>query len=101
MVPVEKLQAAGLSTRPGRIFYHGRGCDMCFNSGYRGRIGDFEVLIMNDELRHCITSGGDKQEFKRLAQKTGYITMLQHADEFVDQGITTVDEVMQTITGIN
>ena len=101
MVPVEKLQAAGLSTRPGRIFYHGRGCDLCFNSGYRGRIGDFEVLIMNDELRHCITSGGDKQEFKRLAQKTGYITMLQHADELVDQGITTVDEVMQTITGIN
>ena len=97
----DKLAAAGLPMRPGRIFYHGRGCDNCFNTGYRGRIGDFEVLVMNDALRKCITDGADKQEFQRLAHETGYITMLENADKLVDEGITTVDEVMRTITGID
>ena len=97
----DKLASAGLPMRPGRIFYHGRGCDNCFNTGYRGRIGDFEVLVMNDALRKCITDGADKQEFQRLAHETGYITMLENADKLVDEGITTVDEVMRTITGID
>ena len=97
----DKLAAAGLPSRPGRIFYHGRGCDNCFNTGYRGRIGDFEVLVMNDALRKCITDGADKQEFQRLAHETGYVTMLENADKLVDEGIPTVDEVMRTITGID
>ena len=100
-MPPDKLAAAGLPSRPGRIFYHGRGCDNCFNTGYRGRIGDFEVLVMNDALRKCITDGADKQEFQRLAHETGYVTMLENADKLVDEGITTVDEVMRTITGID
>ncbi|MBE6003858.1 MAG: type II secretion system protein GspE [Lachnospiraceae bacterium] len=100
-VPVTKIRMAGLSERPGRKFYHGRGCDMCFNSGYRGRIGDFEVLVMNDALRQCITNGGDKQEFQRLAKETGYVTMLQNADRLVEEGITTVDEVMRTVTELD
>ena len=74
---------------------------MCFNSGYRGRIGDFEVLVMNDALRQCITNGGDKQEFQRLAKETGYVTMLQNADRLVEEGITTVDEVMRTVTELD
>jgi type IV pilus assembly protein PilB len=97
-VSPEKIRLAGLKEKPGRIFYHGKGCDMCFNSGYRGRIGDFEVLVMNDELRQCITNGANKQEFQRLAKETGYVTMLENADKLVEDGITTVDEVMRTVT---
>lgn len=95
-----RMQAAGLRMRPGRRFFHGRGCDMCFNTGYRGRIGDFEVLVMNDALRKCITDGDDKQAFRQLAKETGYSTMLENADQLVEDGITTVDEVLRTITGI-
>ena len=100
-VPVQKIRLAGLKERPGRKFYQGRGCDMCFNSGYRGRIGDFEVLVMNDELRQCITDNGNKQEFQRLAKETGYVSMLENADLLVEKGITTVDEVMRTVTEFN
>ena len=100
-VPVQKIRMAGLKERPGRKFYQGRGCDMCFNSGYRGRIGDFEVLVMNDELRQCITDNGNKQEFQRLAKETGYVSMLENADLLVEKGITTVDEVMRTVTEFN
>ena len=92
------LSLAKIRTYPGRKFFHGKGCDNCYHSGYRGRIGVFEILMMNDELRHCITSGGDKQEFSRLAEKTGYVTMLEHADELVEEGITTVDEIIRTIS---
>ena len=53
---------------------------------------------MNDELRHCITCGADKQEFTRLAKKTNYVTMLEHADKLVEDGITTVDEIIRTIS---
>ncbi|WP_130836543.1 GspE/PulE family protein [Lachnoclostridium sp. Marseille-P6806] len=98
-VPDEKtLELSGLSRRPGRIFYRGEGCDNCFSTGYRGRIGAFEILVMNDRLRRCITSGGDKQTFRELAKESGgYITMLENADRLVEQGITTVEEVCRTI----
>jgi len=93
-----KIELSKIRNYPGRVFYHGRGCDYCYGSGYRGRIGVFEVLTMNDELRHCITSGGDKQEFARLAAKTDYVPMLQNADELVEKGITTVEEIIRTIS---
>ena len=48
-----------------------------------------------------MADGADKQEFQRLAHETGYVTMLENADKLVDEGITTVDEVMRTITGID
>ena len=92
------VEMSGIKNYPGRIFYHGRGCDTCFNSGYRGRIGAFEILLMNDKLRHCITSGGDKQEFRELATTSSqYVPMMENADKLVEQGITTVDEICRTI----
>ncbi len=96
----ETIRAAGLTDCPGRIYYHGRGCDHCFHTGYRGRIGNFEVLLMNDALRSCITNGADKQEFRKLARETGYVTMLQNAERLVEEGITTVEEVARTLTEI-
>lgn len=92
------LAYSGLKQYPGRKYYHGKGCDECFDSGYKGRVGVFEILLMNDELRRCITSNGDKQQFRALAQKTArYTTMLENADALVDKGITTVEEVCRTI----
>ena len=92
------VEMSGIKNYPGRVFYHGRGCDTCFNSGYRGRIGAFEILLMNDKLRHCITSGGDKQEFRELATTSSqYVPMMENADKLVEQGITTVDEICRTI----
>lgn len=99
MTPL-KLKAAGLKDKPGRIYYTGRGCDNCFSSGYRGRIGDFEVLLVNDALRSCIARGEDKQTFMKLARETGYVSMLENAEALVDNGITSVDEVIRNISGI-
>ncbi len=97
-MPAEEIfEISGLKPKIGQKYLHGKGCDFCFGSGYRGRIGVFEVLCMNDRLRKCVTSGGDKQEFRALALETDYVPMLDHAAELVDKGITTVEEVARVI----
>ena len=93
----EMFETAGLKPVIGAQYMKGKGCDICFGSGYRGRIGVFEVLCMNDRLRKCITSGGDKQEFRKLALETDYVPMLTHAQELVEDGTTTVEEVARVI----
>lgn len=97
--PDEKLVTlSGIHAYSGRKYYHGVGCDQCFHSGYRGRIGVFEILLMNDELRRCITDNVDKQAFREAAQRTAqYTTMLEHADKLAEKGITTVEEICRTI----
>ncbi len=98
-VPDQKImEISPMKMKPGQKFYHGRGCDQCFHTGYRGRIGAFEILLMNDELRRDITSNADKQTFRETAARTsGYVTMLQNAEKLVSEGITTVEEVERTI----
>ena len=98
-IPDQKiLEISPIKMHPGEKFYHGKGCDQCFHTGYRGRIGAFEILLMNDELRRAITSNADKQAFRETAARTsGYVTMMQNAEKLVEEGITTVEEVERTI----
>lgn len=94
----KNIAMSGIKGYQERIYYHGKGCDTCFNSGYRGRIGAFEILLMNDQLRRCITNGADKQEFREMAMKSSnYVPMLENADRLVEKGITTVEEICRTI----
>ncbi|MDD5846436.1 MAG: type II secretion system protein GspE, partial [Lachnospiraceae bacterium] len=82
----------------GRVYYHGTGCEKCFNTGYKGRIGVFEILTMNDALRRSIVSGADSTAFRELCQKSeDYVSMSENADQLVEKGITTVEEVCRTI----
>ncbi|MFR1722689.1 GspE/PulE family protein [Emergencia timonensis] len=81
-----------------RQFYHGKGCPMCFHSGYRGRIGVFEILTFNDELRSCITQDCDKQELRQIVAKTDFVSMVHNADRLVEKGVTTVEEVCRTVS---
>ena len=92
------LAISPIKMQPGQVFYHGKGCDQCFHTGYRGRIGAFEILLMNDELRKNITDNADKQTFRETAMKTSqYVSMIQNAEKLVGQGVTTVEEVARTI----
>ncbi|MGI6088779.1 MAG: GspE/PulE family protein [Bilifractor porci] len=92
------VRLAGIRSYAGRTYVHGAGCEYCFHSGYRGRTGVFEILVMNDELRRCITSGGDRQEFRALAEKTDYVPMRVNADRLVEEGITTPEEIVRTMS---
>jgi type II secretory ATPase GspE/PulE/Tfp pilus assembly ATPase PilB-like protein len=77
-------------------FYEGKGCDVCNNMKYKGRVGIYEILIMNKDIEAVILSG-DVSEYKmqELAVKDGMLTMAQDGLIKALQGITTIDEVLR------
>lgn len=76
-------------------FYHGKGCNICNNTGYHGRTGIFEVLEMNEALRSLISKHADSNEIYKCAATTGMTSMLQDGIRKVLQGVTTLEEVIR------
>lgn len=72
-----------------------QGCPICKFKGYTGRIAIFEILEINDEIRHIINKGGTEQDIKQAAYKYGFKTLVQDGFEKVIQGITTTEEVLR------
>ncbi len=75
--------------------YHGEGCEICHDSGYKGRIGIFEVMIMNDSLRDAITEKKNAEEIEKTAIKSGMTTMTEDGIKKVRSGVTTLEEVVR------
>jgi type IV pilus assembly protein PilB len=77
----------------------GRGCENCKNTGYKGRIGLFEVLLFSDEIRDMILSGASSIELKRRATEEGMVTLRLAGLQKIRDGITTLEEVLrETVT---
>lgn len=82
-------------------FYHGRGCHMCFDSGYRGRIGVFEILSVNAKLRDAISSGANGTQLRKIVYASDDFTpMIVNARELAEKGVTTLDEVIRQVATI-
>lgn len=77
--------------------FKGKGCSHCNGSGYRGRLGLYEVLVPNDEMRHLIASGATILEITTLAKKMGSSSLLEDGREKVNQGLTTVEELLRVL----
>lgn len=93
--PKKALEMAGIPENPGKLYWQGAGCDQCFHSGYRGRIGVFEVMLIQEELRRCILEGADRTRFLEAARRASqYVPMLEHAQKLVEEGVSTVDEAI-------
>ena len=75
-------------------FYRGRGCPKCFDLGYKGRMGIYEIMTMNKELEGVILSGKvSEYVMQEIAVKNGMITMAQDGLLKALDGITTVEEI--------
>jgi type IV pilus assembly protein PilB len=79
----------------GRTFYRGRGCDTCNNSGYKGRVGLFELMIMNDDLRDMIMNGASRDDLRDRARGYGMITLRDAGMEAAYEGTTTLEEIIR------
>jgi len=80
-------------------FYYGRGCDRCNNTGYRGRLGIFEIMVFNDEIRELIMNRASTNILRTAAQKSGMRLLRESGLAAIYDGITTIDEVVkETIT---
>jgi type IV pilus assembly protein PilB len=79
----------------GKKFYRGAGCDKCNRSGYKGRFGLFELLIMNDDLRDLVMRNASTAEMRDLARKGGMVTLRDAGMDGIFAGITTAEEVIR------
>jgi type IV pilus assembly protein PilB len=75
--------------------YKGRGCDKCNNTGYKGRVALVEVMVIDDDIRDLILSGGTAIDIKRKAMENGMITLRRSGLVKIKEGVTTVDEVVR------
>ena len=77
------------------LFYKGKGCKQCNNSGYKGRIGIYEVLEITEELSELILKKANPLELKRQAIKQGMLTIVEDGFIKAKNGITTIEEIMR------
>lgn len=75
--------------------FHGRGCNHCGGTGYRGRLAVYEVMVMHEALKELILKGASAIDLKREAVKLGMNTLRMSALQKVRQGLTTVDETIR------
>ncbi|MBI1334829.1 MAG: type II/IV secretion system protein [Armatimonadetes bacterium] len=89
----ENIRRLGLEVQANYV--RGRGCEHCSKTGYRGRVGIYECLDMNSELRRMILSGRHASEIQKAAVNAGMLTLRQDAADKVLEGRTTVEEVLR------
>jgi len=75
--------------------FKGRGCDKCNNTGYKGRVGLVEVMIIDDDIRELILTGGTAIDIKKKAAEGGMISLRRSGLIKIKDGITTIEEVVR------
>jgi len=79
----------------GKKFYYGRGCSKCNGTGYKGRIGVFEIMVFNDEIRDLIMNQASTAVLRAAGQKAGMRLLRDNGLVAIYDGITTIDEVVK------
>jgi len=96
--PTEQLLME-LNLRPedvaGKTLYYGKGCDYCNNTGYRGRIGIYENMVLDDDMREAIIQQSSTQVLREMAIKRGMRTLRESGLLRIFDGITTIEEVVK------
>jgi type IV pilus assembly protein PilB len=78
-------------------FFYGKGCNKCNKTGYKGRIGIYEVMVVDNDIRDAFLRQASSNEIKTIAQNNGMTTMVEDGVKKVRQGITTIEEVLRVI----
>lgn len=96
-VPIKELQQIFPDIKDiSEIKYRaGRGCNLCFNEGYYGRKGIFELLVIDEEIRNLITEKISLTEIKKIALKKGLVTLRMDGAIKIKEGLTTISEVLR------
>ena len=96
-LPEQTLLDAGYTPEEAKTIkvFHGKGCQNCNNNGYKGRVGLYEVMEINDELRELILVGASAMELKKKALENGMITLRRSGLIKASSGQTTLEEVLR------
>jgi type IV pilus assembly protein PilB len=79
----------------GKRFYYGKGCNACNNTGYKGRVGIFELMVLDDELREVIMEGGSTGMLRDVAMRHGMRSLRESGLLAIYDGMTTIEEVVR------
>ncbi len=93
----EELQMLRLPVTRGRKFYRGRGCPMCFQTGYRGRTAVFEILTINAAMRRAIADHAPHSKLMELIYQSDFEPLINDCVRLVENGTTTVAEAYRTV----
>jgi type IV pilus assembly protein PilB len=96
-VPPQALVEIGMPQEeaPKVKVFKGRGCGICNNTGYKGRIGVYEVMDIDEEIRELILCGASTLELRRKAMENGMLTLRQSGVQKLRDGVTTIEEVVR------
>jgi type IV pilus assembly protein PilB len=96
-VPSKTLIEIGFTPETVGTFklYKGRGCGVCNGTGYKGRVGLYEVMEITEGIRDIIMTGGTAVEIKRKALEEGMLTLRMSGLEKIRNGVTTIEEVLR------
>jgi general secretion pathway protein E len=93
----ESLRSIGITPKmlKGRKIYRGNGCPSCLNTGYMGRTGIFELMMLDEAVKNIILKTSDASAIKGKAVEQGMITLRQDGAQKVLDGVTTIEEVFR------
>jgi type IV pilus assembly protein PilB len=96
-IPVQALIDAGVAPdeAPSYVCYRGKGCSVCNGTGYKGRVGFYQVMPMLEEIRELILNGANTAEIKRESMRLGIKTMRQSGLTKLKEGVTSFEEVLR------
>ena len=96
-IPKKTLVDIGFSPEEANnmVVLKGTGCDVCNNTGYKGRLGLFEAMAISDEISELILIGASARELKRKAMEEGMITLRKSGLIKIKEGVTTIEEVVR------
>ncbi|EKE04153.1 MAG: hypothetical protein ACD_20C00100G0002 [uncultured bacterium] len=92
---VQTLDFLGVGMLENKTYYKGKGCDKCNDTGYKGRIGAYEVMKVNDEIKDLIAKGANTSIIKFAAQQSGMKSLMEYSLELAREGVTTLEEVVR------
>jgi type II secretory ATPase GspE/PulE/Tfp pilus assembly ATPase PilB-like protein len=96
--PVDAFRRLNLSMDLESVtFYRGRGCERCRQTGYKGRIGVFELMLVSDHLRELILRKAPTHELRQAGLEAGMVTLRQDAMQKILEGITTMEEALRVV----
>ena len=93
----DELDLLGMEREEGMVFYRGKGCPMCYHTGYRGRTGVFEILTVDHDMRRKILNRAQRDETMATALKEGMVPLAERCRQLVRDGVTSVEEASKTI----
>lgn len=93
----EMLMELGLTPDDvqGKSFAYGKGCDYCQNTGYKGRMGLFETMVMNEDLRELVMQNASTNVLRNMAIKNGMRLLRESGLLAIYEGATTIEEVVK------